>query len=74
MESVYNDERIVDDITAQKLAAAYSAMMTALDAKNLQPLPPLPPQNTNDILQAILQEVRAIRRELQNQKRIRLEF
>ena len=72
MESVYNDERIVDDITAQKLAAAYSAMMTALDVKNLQPLPP--PQNTNEILQAILQEVRLLRRELQNQKRIRLEF
>ena len=72
MESVYNDERIVDDITAQKLAAAYSAMMTALDAKSLQPLPP--PQSTNEILQAILQEVRLLRRELQNQKRIRLEF
>ena len=72
MESVYNDERIVDDITAQKLAAAYSAMMTALDVKNLQPLPP--PQNTNEILQAILQEVRLLRRELQNQKRIRHEF
>ena len=72
MESVYNDERIVDDITAQKLAAAYSAMMTALDVKSLQPLPP--PQNTNEILQAILQEVRLLRRELQNQKRIRLEF
>lgn len=72
MESVYNDERIVDDITAQKLAAAYSAMMTALDAKSLQPLPP--PQNTNELLQAILQEVRAIRQQLQNQKRIRLEF
>ena len=72
MESVYNDERIVDDITAQKLAAAYSAMMTALDAKSLQPLPP--PQSTNELLQAILQEVRAIRQQLQNQKRIRLEF
>lgn len=72
MESVYNDERIVDDITAQKLAAAYSAMMTALDAKSLQPLPP--PQSTNELLQAILQEVRLLRRELQNQKRIRLEF
>ena len=74
MESVYNDERIVDDITAQKLAAAYSAMMTALDAKGLQPLPPPPPQNTNELLQDILQEVRLLRRELQNQKRIRLEF
>ena len=72
MESVYNDERIVDDITAQKLAAAYSAMMTALDTKSLQPLPP--PQSTNELLQAILQEVRLLRRELQNQKRIRLEF
>ena len=72
MESVYNDERIVDDITAQKLAVAYSAMMTALDVKSLQPLPP--PQSTNELLQAILQEVRLLRRELQNQKRIRLEF
>lgn len=74
MENVYNDERIIDDATAQKLVAAYSAMMTALDAKNLQPLAPAPPLSTNDILGAILQEVRIIRRELQNQKRIRLEF
>ena len=69
--NVYDDERIVDDATAQKLATAYSAMITALDARMVNPPTEM---GTNDLLQAILLELKAIHKEMQYQKRIRLEF
>lgn len=71
--NVYDDEKIVDDVTAQKLAAAYSVMMTALD----RPLPTKPLQTeltVNQLLSEILTEIRMIRQEIQHHKRIRLEF
>lgn len=72
--NVYDDEKIIDDLTAQKLATAYSAMMTALD-KPLRAAPnPSTPLTAEQVLAEILMEVRAIRKELQYHKRIRLEF
>lgn len=70
---VYNDEKIVDEFTAHRLATAYSAMMTALGTNNAgvqeneQTLP-----STNQLLGEILVEVRAIRAEIACNKKIRL--
>ena len=74
MESVYNDEKIVDEQTAQKLMTAYTAAISALN-QNLSPSISLaPPPNTNEILTQILFELREIRKELGFRKRVRLEF
>ena len=74
MENVYNDEKIVDEQTSQKLMTAYAAAISALN-QNLGPAISLaPPPNTNEILTQILFELREIRKELQFRKRVRLEF
>lgn len=74
MENVYNDEKIVDEQTSQKLMTAYAAAISALN-QNLGPAISLAPQpNTNEILTQILFELREIRKELQFRKRVRLEF
>ena len=72
--NVYDDEKIVDDLTAQKLATAYSAMMTALERSPRTAVNPSEPLSATQLLTEILLEVRAIRKELQYHKRIRLEF
>jgi hypothetical protein len=72
--NVYDDEKIVDDLTAQKLATAYSAMMTALDRSPRTTISAQDTLSSTQILTEILLEVRAIRKELQYHKRIRLEF
>lgn len=74
MESVYNDEKIVDEQTAQKLMTAYTAAISALN-NNVSPAINLAPNlSTNEILTQILFEIREIRKELQFRKRVRLEF
>ena len=74
MENVYNDEKIVDEQTAQKLMTAYTAAISALN-NNVSPAINLAPNlNTNEILTQILFEIREIRKELQFRKRVRLEF
>lgn len=74
MENVYNDEKIVDEQTAQKLMTAYTAAIGALNQTLSPQISLAPPQNTNEILGQILFELREIRKELQFRKRIRLEF
>ena len=74
MESVYNDEKIVDEQTAQKLMTAYTAAISALN-NNVSPAINLAPNlSTNELLTQILFEIREIRKELQFRKRVRLEF
>ena len=74
MESVYNDEKIVDEQTAQKLMTAYTAAISALN-NNVSPALNLAPNlSTNELLTQILFEIREIRKELQFRKRVRLEF
>lgn len=70
---MYNDEKIVDDATAQKLASAYSAIMTALEVKRPFEVAETP-KTTEELLGEILAEIRTLRREIAQQKRIRLEF
>ena len=53
--NVYDDEKIVDDVTAQKLAAAYSVMMTALD----RPLPTKPLQTVTITVNGQEKQVKA---------------
>lgn len=71
---VYDDEKIVDEFTAHRLATAYSAMMTALGTKTTlqQQENEQTPLSTNQILGEILVEVRAIRNEIACNKKIRL--
>lgn len=69
----YDDEKIVDEFTAHRLATAYSAMMTALGTKaNVQQENEQTPLSTNQLLWEILVEVRAIRAEIACNKKIRL--
>ena len=74
MENVYNDEKIVDEETSQKLMTAYTAAISALN-QSLSPTISLNHTlSTNEILEQILVELREIRKELQFRKRVRLEF
>lgn len=74
MENLYNDEKIVDEQTSQKLMTAYAAAISALN-QSLSPAISLNHTlSTNELLEQILVELREIRKELQFRKRVRLEF
>lgn len=74
MSGVYDDEKVVDDATAERLATAYSAMLTALDAKSIARTNDAVNVSTTELLTQILMELRALRQDLLRQKRVRLEF